>query len=254
MMKTHLAVHGAAGRMGQRIIALARDDRTLSVVAAVDKAPTPVTGLDGEMTVELPHATRIDCVIDFSSPDGTLAILRTCIDRKLPLVIATTGLEAHHKAEIASAAHLIPVLQSPNMSLVVNLLFRLTKLAADALFGKAFDVEIVERYHRHKNDAPSGTALHLARIIQESMHQKQIVHGRKGLGERSDQEIGLHAIRGGDSVGEHAVLFAGIGETLELVHKASSRDSYARGALLAAKYLVGKGAGSYTMADVLGLS
>lgn len=254
-MKTHLAVHGAAGRMGQRIIALAREDRTLSVVAAVDQAPAVVAGFDGEVTVELPHAPRIDCVIDFSSPDGTLAILRTCIDRKLPLVIATTGLEAHHKAEIASAAHLIPVLQSPNMSLVVNLLFRLTKLAADALSGKAFDVEIVERYHRHKNVAPSGTALHLARIIQDCMHQKRIVHGREGhTGERLESEIGLHAIRGGDNVGEHAVIFAGMGETLELVHKASSRDSYARGALLAAKYLIGKGAGSYTMADVLGLS
>lgn len=236
--------------MGQRLVALAREDDSLAIVAMVDRFANADLGI----TTEIPLSTRVDCAIDFSSPDGTLSILKTCVDRKLPLVIATTGLEAHHKAEIASAAHFIPILLSPSMSLVVNLLFKLTKLAGEALAGKGFDVEIVERHHRLKKDSPSGTAMQFAKIVQEAMLQTEIVHGREGLvGERPATEIGMHAVRGGDSVGEHTVIFTALGETMELVHKGSSRDSYARGALLAAKFLAGKGAGHYTMMDVLGL-
>jgi 4-hydroxy-tetrahydrodipicolinate reductase len=140
------------------------------------------------------------------------------------------------------------------MSLVVNLLFKLVKDAAVALKGKGFDVEIIERHHRFKKDSPSGTAMHFARIVQEAMNIPKVVHGREGLvGERPAAEIGVHAVRAGDNVGEHTVIFSALGETLELVHKGYSRDSYARGALLAAKFLANRPAGRYTMADVLGL-
>jgi 4-hydroxy-tetrahydrodipicolinate reductase len=143
---------------------------------------------------------------------------------------------------------------SPNLSLTVNVLFELVARAAQLLAGKDHDVEIVERHHRYKKDAPSGTALHLARVVQEAMGQTRLRHGREGaIGERPPQEIGLHALRVGDNVGEHTVIFSTLGETLELAHKGHSRDSYARGALLAAKFLAGKPAGTYSMRDVLGL-
>ena len=264
-MTTTVAIHGACGRMGQRLVALAREDHALKVVAAVDFAQHPKQGTDaGELagvgtigvpiTADIPLGVRPDCVIDFSAPAGTVAILKTCIDRKLPLVVATTGLEKEHLAEIDHAAHHTAVLLSPSMSLVVNLLFKLTKLAGEALAGKGFDVEIVERHHRMKKDSPSGTAVKFAEVVQAAMGQTKILHGREGLvGERTPDEIGVHAIRGGDSVGEHTIIFAALGETMELVHKGSSRDSYARGALAAAKWLAGKPAGRYGMADVLGL-
>lgn len=264
-MKTTVAIHGACGRMGQRLVALAREDSNLRVVAAVDSPSHPKQGIDaGELagvghigvpiTGELPLNVTPDCVIDFSAPPGTVGILKTCIDRKLPLVIATTGLEKEHLTEIDHAAHHTAVLLSPSMSLVVNLLFKLTKLAGEALAGKGFDVEIVERHHKMKKDSPSGTALKFVEVVQQAMMQTKVLHGREGLvGERTPDEIGVHAIRGGDSVGEHTIIFASQGETMELVHKGSSRDSYARGALAAAKWLTGKPAGRYSMADVLGL-
>jgi 4-hydroxy-tetrahydrodipicolinate reductase len=264
-MKTTIAIHGAAGRMGQRLVALAKEDPSLRLIAAIDSANSPHLGRDaGELagvgnigvpiTSELSLKQSPECIIDFSAPAGTVAILKTCIDRKLPLVIATTGLEEEHLAEIGHAAHHTAVLLSPSMSLVVNLLFKLTKLAAEALHGKGFDVEIVERHHRFKKDSPSGTAAAFAKIIQDTMKQQRILHGREGLiGERTSDEIGMHAIRAGDNVGEHTILFSTLGETMELVHKGYSRDSYARGALAAAKFLAGKPAGQYGMADVLGL-
>ena len=264
-MKTTLAIHGACGRMGQRLVALAREDSALKVIAAIDSPKHPKVGADaGELagigsigvpvTGELPLNITPDCVIDFSAPAGTMGILKTCIDRKLPLVIATTGLEKEHHTEIDHAAHHTAVLLSPSMSLVVNLLFKLTKLAGESLAGKGFDVEIVERHHRFKKDSPSGTALKFVEVVQAAMKQSKVLHGREGLvGERTNDEIGVHAIRGGDSVGEHTIIFASQGETLELVHKGSSRDSYARGALAAAAWLAGKPAGRYGMADVLGL-
>jgi 4-hydroxy-tetrahydrodipicolinate reductase len=264
-MKTHIAINGACGRMGQRLVALAQEDKALAVVAAVDSQTHPRFGADvGELagisrigvpvTHEIPLSTRVDCVIDFSAPTGTMAILRTCIDRKLPIVIATTGHEPQERQEIEAAAHEIAVLFSPNMSLVVNVLFRLTQVTAKVFAGKGFDVEIIERHHRYKKDAPSGTAIQFAKIVQESMGQQTIRHGREGLiGERPINEIGIHAVRAGDNIGEHTIIFSTLGETLELVHKGYSRDSYARGALLAAKYLAGKGAGMYSMEDVLNL-
>jgi 4-hydroxy-tetrahydrodipicolinate reductase len=264
-MKTTLAIHGACGRMGQRLVALAAEDPALHVVAAVDSPKHPRVGHDaGEVagvanlgvpvTAEIPLSARVDCVIDFSAPAGTMGILKACVDRKLPLVIATTGLEAEHTKEIAEAAHDTAILLSPSMSLVVNILFKLTKLTAEALAKQDFDVEIVERHHRFKKDSPSGTAAQFAKIVQDAMKQEKILHGREGIvGERPHGEIGMHAVRAGDNVGEHTIIFSTLGETMELVHKGYSRDSYARGALAAAKFLAGKPAGLYTMADVLGL-
>lgn len=265
MNKISIAINGACGRMGQRLVALAQEFKELHVAAAVDSGKSPQLGRDaGELagveklnvpvTFELPLAARVDAVIDFSAPEGTAAILPVCVARKIPLVIATTGHSAQEKAEIEAAAHQTAILFSPNMSLVVNVLFKLVREAGEALAGKGFDAEIIERHHRFKKDSPSGTAVHFAKIIQQAMGQTHLQHGREGLlGERPPHEIGIHAVRAGDNVGEHTIIFSALGETLELVHKGSSRDSYARGALLAAIYLAGKGAGQYTMNDVLGI-
>jgi 4-hydroxy-tetrahydrodipicolinate reductase len=263
-MKTHIAISGAGGRMGQRLIALTSEDHALKVVAAIEAPTNPLQGRDaGEIagigslgvpiTYELPLSIRPDCVIDFSVPEGTMSILPICVARQIPIVVATTGHTADQKAEIEAAAHQTALLFTPNMSLVVNLLFKLVRLTAEALKGKGFDAEIVERHHRFKKDSPSGTAVHFANIIKE-VQGGRFIHGREGIiGERKSDEIGIHAVRGGDNVGEHTILFTTLGETLELVHKGHSRDSYARGALLAAKYMANRPAGRYSMNDVLGL-
>ena len=264
-MKTRIGINGAGGRMGQRLVALAMDDPALQVAAALESAKHPRSGHDaGEvagvgplgvaLSPALPENLLIDAMIDFSVPAGTLALLPVCIARRIPLVVATTGFEPHQKAEVEAAAHETAILMSPNMSLVVNVLFALCKQAATLLRGKDFDVEIVERHHRFKKDAPSGTALHFARIIQQAMGG-DVQHGREGLtGERPAGQIGMHALRIGDDVGQHAILFGTLGETLELVHKGNTRDSYAKGALEAAKFMAGKKPGRYSMSDVLGIS
>jgi 4-hydroxy-tetrahydrodipicolinate reductase len=251
--------------MGQRLIALAKDDADLQVVAAVDWAKHPNQGRDaGELagigpigvkvTGSLPFEVSPDAVIDFSVPDGTLGILKSCTDRKIPLVVATTGHTAEQRAEIESAAHQTALIYTGNYGLVVNVLFNLVKQAATVLAGKGFDVEIIEKHHRYKKDSPSGTAAEFAKIIQQAMGQKELRYGREGfVGERPQHEIGIHSIRAGDNVGEHTIQFSTIGESMELVHKGYSRDSYGLGALLAAKFLAGKGAGRYTMNDVLGI-
>lgn len=250
--------------MGQRLVALAQEDKSLQVAAAIDSPKNPLVGKDaGELagigsigvpvSGSFPATARIDCAIDFSVPDGTMAILPACVARKIPLVVATTGHTAAQKAEIEAAAHQTAILFSPSMSLVVNLLFKLVRETTEALKGKGFDIEIVERHHRFKHDSPSGTAVKFAEIIREVQGGK-FVHGREGMvGARTDEEIGVHAVRGGDNVGEHTIIFTTLGETLELVHKGHNRDSYARGALLAARFLATKSAGRYSMADVLGL-
>jgi 4-hydroxy-tetrahydrodipicolinate reductase len=264
-MKTQIAINGACGRMGQRLVALSTEDPEFKLVAAVDWAGHSAQGRDaGELagvstlgvkvTPTLPLDPRPDVLVDFSVPEGSIAAVKTCEGRKIPIVVATTGHSPVQRQEIEAAAHATAVLFSPSMSLVVNLLFKLVKDAAAALKGKGFDVEIIERHHRFKKDSPSGTAMHFARVVQEAMDIPTLVHGREGLvGERPAAEIGVHAIRAGDNVGEHTIVFGALGETLELVHKGYSRDSYARGALLAAKFLANKPAGRYTMADVLGL-
>lgn len=264
-MKTHIAINGAAGRMGQRLIDLCHQDPELALSAALDAPGCPLLGRDigevcglGRLGVALrdalPDDKRVEVLVDFSMPEGTMAVLPECVGRRIPLVVATTGHTAAQKKEIEEAAHDIALLMAPNMSLAVNVLFQLVRQAARLLAGKDFDVEIVERHHRYKKDAPSGTALHFARIVQEAMGQKEVRHGREGLvGERPRGEIGMHALRVGDNVGEHTILFSTLGETLELTHKGHTRDSYARGALLAAKFLATRPAGRYGMEDVLGL-
>jgi 4-hydroxy-tetrahydrodipicolinate reductase len=264
-MKTIVGINGAAGRMGQRLVHLINEDKDLTLGAALDSANHPrlrqdigeIAGL-GKLGVPLASAVgwrpQIDVLIDFSMPEGTMTILPVCVEHRIPLVLATTGHTAEQRREIEAAAHHTALLMAPNMSLSVNVLFQLVRQAAHLLNDKGFDVEIVERHHRFKKDAPSGTALHFARIVQEVMGQTDLRHGREGLlGERPQHEIGIHALRTGDNVGEHTIIFSTLGESLELVHKGYSRDSYARGALTAAKFLAGKPAGRYTMNDVLGL-
>jgi 4-hydroxy-tetrahydrodipicolinate reductase len=264
-MKTIIGINGAAGRMGQRLVHLASEDKELTVGAALEAVGHPQQGRDvGEIAglgplgvrigSEVPREQRLDALVDFSMPAGTMMVLPTCVSRRIPLVVATTGHTAAQRQAIEEAAHETALLMAPNMSLSVNVLFQLVRQAAALLKDKGFDVEIVERHHRFKKDAPSGTALHFARIVQEVMGQTQLRHGREGLlGERPPHEIGMHALRTGDNVGEHTIIFSTLGETLELVHRGHTRDSYARGALLAAKFLAGKPAGRYTMNDVLGM-
>jgi 4-hydroxy-tetrahydrodipicolinate reductase len=264
-MKTTIGINGAAGRMGQRLVHLTHEDAGLTLGAALEAPGHPQVGRDvGEVaglgplgvTVrsDLPLGQRLDVLVDFSSPEGTMSVLPLCVGRRIPLVVATTGHTPAQRQEIEAAAHETALLMAPNMSLAVNVLFELVRQAATLLAGKGFDVEVVERHHRFKKDAPSGTALHFARIVQEAMGQTELRHGREGLvGERPAHEIGVHALRVGDNVGEHTIVFSTLGETLELTHRGHTRDSYARGALLAAQFLAGKPPGRYTMKDVLGL-
>jgi 4-hydroxy-tetrahydrodipicolinate reductase len=264
-MNTIIGVNGACGRMGQRIIQLAREDKSLTVGAALEASGHPRLGQEiGEVagigaigtkvSSSVPLDQRLDVIIDFSLPEGTMTVLGLCLQRKIPLVVATTGHTAAQKSEIEGAAHHTAILMAPNMSLAVNVLMKLVRQAGEVLKDRGFDVEILERHHRYKKDSPSGTALHFARIIQEAMGQTELRHGREGLvGERPGHEIGVHAIRVGDNVGEHTIIFSTLGETLELTHRAHARDCYVRGALQAAKFLANRPAGRYSMNDVLGL-
>jgi 4-hydroxy-tetrahydrodipicolinate reductase len=259
-----LGVNGAAGRMGQRIIALAHADADFTVSAAFDAPQAPAHGRDaGEVAGIGPIGVAIcrdlvsvDVIIDFSTPEGLVAIAEECAQRKIALVAATTGLTAAQRESVVAASKKVSVVMAPNMSLAVNLTMKLVREAAKALrsYAPGADVEIIERHHRLKEDAPSGTALEFGRIVAEEMGQSVHVHGREGRpGKRPRNEIGYHAVRVGDNVGEHTIVFGLIGETIDLHVKGQSRDSYAYGALAAAKFLVGKPPGLYTMADVLGL-
>jgi 4-hydroxy-tetrahydrodipicolinate reductase len=264
-MTITIGINGACGRMGQRIVQLAHEDKDLTIGAAMEAAGHPQQGRDigdicgiGPLGVpvrpDLPINQRLNAIIDFSLPEGTMQVLPMCVERGIPLVVATTGHTPAQRQEIEAAHHETAILMAPNMSLAVNVLMKLVGQAALVLRDKGFDVEILERHHRFKKDSPSGTALHFARIVQEGMGQTELRHGREGLvGERPANEIGVHAIRVGDNVGEHTIVFSTLGETLELTHKAHARDCYARGALQAAKFLADRPAGRYTMNDVLGL-
>jgi 4-hydroxy-tetrahydrodipicolinate reductase len=264
-LKTVVGINGACGRMGQRLVALTLEDRTLTLGAALESAAHPLLGRDSgevagaghsgvQVRADLAPGVRLDVVIDFSMPEGTMTVLPLCLQHKTPLVIATTGHSPAQRQEIEAAAHEIALLMAPNMSLAVNLIMKLVREAALALKGKDFDAEIVERHHRFKKDSPSGTALHFARLIQQAMGQTHLRYGREGIvGERPAHEIGVHAVRVGDNPGEHTIIFSALGETLELVHRAHSRDCYARGALQAAKFLADRPPGRYSMKDVLGL-
>lgn len=265
MSETLVGINGAAGRMGKRLVALVHESDDLTLGAALEHASHPDLGKDaGEiagvgnlgvaLSKEVPHDQPLHVVIDFSVPEGTAQVLQLCTSRRIPLVLATTGHTAEQNEEIEAAAHETALLRAPNMSLSVNVLFALTEQTAKMLKDRDFDVEIIERHHRYKQDAPSGTALKFAEIVRDVMEQTEMRHGREGIvGERPRAEIGLHAVRVGDNVGEHTIIFSALGETIELVHKAHSRDSYARGAIQAARYLADQPPGRYSMKDVLGL-
>jgi len=235
---------GSKGRMGQAIAAAAKTSG-VEITAGLD--------LGDDLAKPI---GACDVVIDFSNPSATDALRRACCDSKKPAVIGTTGHSQTERDLIEEMARSVPVVFSPNFSVGVNALFWLTRKAAEML-GRDFDLEITEMHHRLKKDAPSGTAKKLAEILCEVRqldYEKDVQHGREGLaGERPANEIGLHSIRGGDVVGDHTVIFAGIGERLELTHKAASRETFALGALRAARWIVDQKAGLYSMEDVLGL-
>lgn len=263
MSQTRIAIHGAAGRMGQRLIALTVADENLALVAAFDMPGHPRLGEDagliagvGALGVPLTAELDVeaDVVVDFSLPEAAERLLHTCCEHKVGLVMATTGLDARLIQRRDAAAEKIPLLWAPNMSMAVNLAMKLSQVAAHALRDQDADVEILERHHRFKEDAPSGTALKFGEIVAAEMGQTDACHGRQGRpGARPHGEIGYHAIRVGDNPGEHTIVFAMLGEMIEITVRATNRDCYALGALAAAKYLAGRPAGLYGINDVLGL-
>lgn len=246
--------------MGTRLIQLIQCDPALRLGAALDRPNHPKQGEDagvlaGVGAVGIPLASAldrpVDVVIDFSLPAGTLALVPFCAERRIPVVIGTTGFEPEQRRAVETHASAIPLLIASNFSKAVNLLMRLAGEAAQAL-GDTADIEIIERHHHFKKDAPSGTALRLAEIVGQAIDSNRFVHGRAGqVGERPRGEIGLHALRTGDNPGEHTVVFGLMGECLELSHRALNRDGFALGALDAAKFLAGKPPRLYTMNDLL---
>lgn len=244
-MATKIVILGALGRMGQQILHLAKEDKDCDVVGEVDR------------DVDLkPSLEKANVVIDFTMPAATMHHLPEIVAAKKALVLGTTGFSEDEKSKLATAAKVIPMVFAPNMSLGVNLLFSLTQIVAQVL-GDEFEVEIVEAHHNKKIDAPSGTAHRLAELVAAAKQKplSQLAkHGRAGITDaRRRSEIGIHAVRGGDIVGEHTVMFIGAGERIELIHRATSRDTFAKGALRAAKWVANADPGQYDMLDVLGL-
>jgi 4-hydroxy-tetrahydrodipicolinate reductase len=261
-------VTGASGRMGATLVRLVRTTEGLALVGATER-PGFTAGVDagaaaGLGVIGIPIVSDLgqalekgaDVVIDFTSFEASVAHAELCAERGVGLVIGSTGFTPAAKARVAAAATRVPILLSPNMSVGVNALFALVRRAARIL-GDAYDVEIVEMHHKRKKDAPSGTAMKLAEVAAEALGRdpaQALAFARHGMiGERPPREIGVQTLRGGDVVGEHTVYFAGDGERLELIHRATSRDQFGRGAVRAAAWLAGKPAGLYDMADVLGL-
>lgn len=265
--KIQLAVHGAAGRMGRRVVALACEDDTFEFTAAIDHAGHPLLGQDagliaGVAALQVPLSSdwpqNAGAVIDFSLPTAVGGCITHCVTRKIPLVVATTGLSDTHKSALVDAAKSIPIVWAPSMSLAVNLTMKLAQQITETLKNVAsgVDIEIIERHHRFKADAPSGTALRFGELIADKLGgDVKHVHGREGeTGQRTRNEIGYHAVRVGDNPGEHTIVFGMLGERIEINVAASNRDCYASGALAAAKFLQGRPNGLYNMFDVLGLS
>jgi 4-hydroxy-tetrahydrodipicolinate reductase len=264
-----VVIAGAAGRMGSRLVALLQDEPGLKLVAALEAPGHVALGRDaGEVAgisrLGVPISSDPDEVlkrdrilIEFSVPEASLSHLRIVARTGGRAVIGTTGFSAAQKGEVTELARQAPILLSPNMSVAVNVAFRVLADIARML-GDDYDVEITETHHRFKKDAPSGTALRLAEVVAESLGRdlsKTAVYGRQGLpGERTRTEIGMLSLRSGDVVGEHTVSFGALGERLELTHRAHSRDTFARGALRAARFIAGAQPGLYSMQDVLGLS
>lgn len=262
-----IIICGAAGRMGKRIIACARDEEGLEIAGAVERSGHPDLGMDaGELSgrgkIAVPLTDDLaevigggDVVIDFSSPKSSLANAEVAAKNHKSLVVGTTGFLPEEEARLEETVREIACVFSPNMSVGVNLLFKLVEEVAGTL-GDEYDIEIVEAHHRLKKDAPSGTAVKLARSAASGRDRDLpdiAVYGREGMvGERPRGQIGIHAVRAGDIVGEHTVIFSTPGERLELIHRAHSRDTFARGTLRAARYAANAGPGFYSMKDVLG--
>lgn len=262
-----IAIAGASGRMGRMLIEAVHAAEDCRLAGALDVAASPAIGSDA--TAFLGHTSGVHItadlkaglqnartLIDFTRPEGTMAHLKVCRELGVAMVIGTTGFSEAQKAEIAAAAKDIAIMLSPNMSVGVNVTLKLLEMAAKAL-STGYDIEIIEAHHRHKVDAPSGTAIKMGEVIAGALGRDLkdcAVYERYGhTGERDPSSIGFATIRGGDIVGDHTVLFAGIGERIEVTHKSASRVTYAQGSLRAVRYLAGRQSGLYDMFDVLGL-
>lgn len=265
---TKVIVTGATGRMGSRITALAKDYHDLKLIGAIERKGHDAIGKDigtivgiGETNVKLTDKLEdiidnCDVIIDFTSINATHQHIKLASERKKTMVIGTTGFSKEELEPIKEISKNIPIVLAPNMSVGVNLILKILQDIARVL-GDDYDIEIVEAHHRLKKDAPSGTAMKMAQVIAEAVNRDLddvAVYARKGLiGERTKKEIGIQTVRAGDIVGEHTVLFGGLGERIEITHKASSRDTFARGALRAALWIANRKPGLYDMQDVLGL-
>jgi len=262
-----VAVAGASGRMGQMLVQAVLDADDLRLSGALDIAGSAQLGQDAGAGLGRACGVRITsdlhqgldgghCLIDFTRPEGTMAHLEVCRQKGLNLVIGTTGFSEAQKQQIAAAAADIAIVMAPNMSVGVNVTLKLLEMAAKAL-ASGYDIEIIEAHHRHKVDAPSGTALKMGEVIAQAIGRDLkdcAVYERYGhTGERDPSTIGFSTIRGGDIVGDHTVLFAGTGERIEITHKSASRATYAQGSLRAARFLAGQRRGLFDMFDVLGL-
>jgi 4-hydroxy-tetrahydrodipicolinate reductase len=267
MSQMKIAVAGASGRMGRMLVEAIQQADDLVLGGALDRAGSADIGADAAAFLGRPSGVAIasefsaglagvDLLIDFTRPEATLAHLAYCAEHGVKMVIGTTGFDQAGKDAIAAAAHKTAIVFAPNMSVGVNVTMKLLELAAKS-FSHGYDIEIIEAHHRHKVDAPSGTALKMGEVIAGALGRKLddvAVFAREGVtGARDPSSIGFSAIRGGDIVGDHTVLFAGIGERIEITHKSSSRAPYAHGSLHAARFLRDKPTGLFTMQDVLGL-
>jgi 4-hydroxy-tetrahydrodipicolinate reductase len=263
-----IAIAGASGRMGRMLIEAVVNAPDCQLSGALDQPGSPALGQDasaylGEssgalITADLRQGLRnADVLIDFTRPEGTMAHLALCRELGVKVVIGTTGFSPEQKAQIGEHARHIGIMMAPNMSVGVNVVLKLLDLAARSL-NEGYDIEIIEAHHRHKVDAPSGTALAMGEVVAKALGRDLkdcAVYGREGVtGERDPSTIGFATVRGGDIVGDHTVLFAGIGERIEISHKASSRVTFAQGSLRAARFLAASGPGLYGMDDVLGLN
>ncbi|MDQ7972053.1 MAG: 4-hydroxy-tetrahydrodipicolinate reductase [Rhodocyclaceae bacterium] len=262
-----VAIAGASGRMGRMLVEAVRQADDLQLAGALDIPGSPSLGSDAAAFLGQPAGVAItddlraglanaQVLIDFTRPEGTLAHLAVCRELGVQAVIGTTGFSDAQKAEVAAFAKDIAIVMAPNMSVGVNVTFKLLEMAAKAL-STGYDIEVIEAHHRHKVDAPSGTALKMGEVIADALGRDLkdcAVYAREGVtGERDPSTIGFATIRGGDIVGDHTVLFAGIGERIEISHKSSNRAGYAQGSLRAARFLATKKTGLFDMFDVLGL-
>lgn len=267
MTTQNLAIAGSTGRMGRALIEAIAQTQDFRLKAALERADSPLIGRDAGEAIGASCGVAIsadldaalpgcDVLIDFTRPEATIRHLDLCRKSGIRMVIGTTGFSAEQRKLIVEASKTISMVMAPNMSVGVNLTFKLMELAARVL-AEGYDIEIIEAHHRHKVDAPSGTALRMGEVIAGALGRDlaaSAVYGREGVtGERKPSTIGFATVRGGDIVGDHTALFAGIGERVEITHKASSRATFALGALRAARFLAGKSSGLFDMQDVLGL-